>query len=160
MFEFVPVDLARGDLEALTADSDTIFHLAAEPGVRSSWGARYFQYVQNNIMATQHLLDAIKERPDVRFVNASSSSVYGDAEVFPTPESAPTRPRSPYGQTKLSAEHLCSLYRANYGVDRGLAALLHRLRTSATAGHGVPHLLPRGDRGHTGPDLRRRKPDA
>jgi UDP-glucuronate 4-epimerase len=116
-FEFVPVDLARGDLAELTADSDAIFHLAAEPGVRSSWGSRYLQYVQNNVIASQHLLDAVKDRPEVRFVYASSSSVYGDAEQRPTTEDAPTRPRSPYGQTKLSAEHLCSLYRDNYGVD-------------------------------------------
>lgn len=116
-FEFVPVDLARGDLEQLTAGSDTIFHLAAEPGVRASWGTRYTHYVQNNIVATQHLLEAVKERPDVRFVHTSSSSVYGEAAVRPTPEDAPTRPRSPYGQTKLSTEHLCGLYRANWGVD-------------------------------------------
>jgi UDP-glucose 4-epimerase len=116
-FEFVPVDLARGDLEALTADRDAVFHLAAEPGVRSSWGTRYAQYVQNNVIATQHLLEALKERDDVRLVNASSSSVYGDAEQRPTPETAPVQPMSPYGQTKLAAEHLCSLYTANYGLD-------------------------------------------
>lgn len=116
-FEFVPIDLARGDLVDLTAECDVVFHLAAEPGVRSSWGARYEKYLQNNVLATQHLLDAVKERPDVRFVFASSSSVYGDAELRPTPEEAPTRPVSPYGQTKLSAEHLCQLYRQNYGTD-------------------------------------------
>ena len=116
-FEFVPVDLSRGDLAELTAGSDVIFHLAAEPGVRSSWGQRYGQYVQNNIVATQHLLDAVKDRPDVRFVYASSSSIYGDAETLPTPEDSIPSPISPYGQTKLSAEHLCQLYRANYGVD-------------------------------------------
>ena len=116
-FEFVPVDLARGDLEALTDDRDAVFHLAAEPGVRSSWGGRYAQYVQNNIIATQHLLEALKDRDDVRLVNASSSSVYGDAEQRPTPETAPVQPLSPYGQTKLAAEHLCSLYVANYGLD-------------------------------------------
>jgi UDP-glucose 4-epimerase len=113
----VPVDLARGDLEALTDDRDAVFHLAAEPGVRSSWGARYAQYVQNNVIATQHLLEALKDRDDVRLVNASSSSVYGDAEQRPTPETAPVQPMSPYGQTKLAAEHLCSLYVANYGLD-------------------------------------------
>jgi UDP-glucose 4-epimerase len=116
-FEFVPVDLARGDLESLTADRDVVFHLAAEPGVRSSWGGRYGQYVQNNVIATQHLLEALKEREDIRLVNASSSSVYGDADLRPTPETALTQPLSPYGQTKLAAEHLCSLYASNYGVD-------------------------------------------
>lgn len=116
-FEFVPIDLARGALGDLTADSETIFHLAAEPGVRTSWGARYEKYLQNNVLATQQLLEAVKERPDVRLVYASSSSVYGDAAERPTSEEAPLRPLSPYGQTKLSAEHLCDLYHANYGLD-------------------------------------------
>jgi nucleoside-diphosphate-sugar epimerase len=116
-FEFVPVDLSRGDLAELTGDADVVYHLAAEPGVRSSWGARHLNYVNNNVIATQQLLEAIKERDDVRIVYSSSSSVYGDAELRPTPEEAPTHPLSPYGQTKLAAEHLCSLYRANFGVD-------------------------------------------
>jgi UDP-glucuronate 4-epimerase len=116
-FEFVPIDLGRGDLEDLVTDREVIFHLAAEPGVRSSWGARYGQYVHNNILGTQHLLDAAKERSGIRIVYASSSSVYGDARERPTTENAPVDPRSPYGQTKLSAEHLCSLYHQNFGLD-------------------------------------------
>jgi UDP-glucuronate 4-epimerase len=116
-FEFVPVDLSRGELDELIAGAETVFHLAAEPGVRSSWGARYQRYVQNNVIATQHLLECLKERTDTRLVNASSSSVYGDAEQLPTAEDARTRPLSPYGQTKLSAEQLCDLYHANYGLD-------------------------------------------
>jgi UDP-glucose 4-epimerase len=116
-FQFVPIDLGRGDLRELTDDRDTVIHLAAEPGVRSSWGTRYERYLYNNVTATQHLLEAIKDRDDVRLVNASSSSVYGNAEQRPTPETAPTQPLSPYGQSKLAAEHLCSLYAANYGLD-------------------------------------------
>jgi len=116
-FEFVPIDLSRGDLLELVNGTDVVFHLAAEPGVRSSWGSRFEKYLDNNVLATQHLLEALKSRPDVRLVYASSSSVYGNAEMRPTPEDAPTRPRSPYGQTKLSAELLCSLYRENYGLD-------------------------------------------
>jgi UDP-glucose 4-epimerase len=94
-----------------------IFHLAAEPGVRSSWGQRFENYLQNNVIATQHLLEALKDHPDTRLVYASSSSIYGDAEQLPTPESATPRPVSPYGVSKLSAEHLCYLYRVNYGLD-------------------------------------------
>jgi nucleoside-diphosphate-sugar epimerase len=67
-------------------------------------------------MATQHLLEAAKDWPG-RFVFASSSSVYGHAADLPTHESTVTRPVSPYGQTKLSAEHLCWVYESNYGVD-------------------------------------------
>ena len=116
-FEFVPVDLARGDLAELTAEADVVFHLAAEPGVRSGWGPRYGHFVRNNILATQHLLDALKDRDDVRLVFASSSSVYGDASQRPTPEDALREPLSPYGQTKVAAEQLCHLYAANYGLD-------------------------------------------
>jgi UDP-glucose 4-epimerase len=116
-FDFVPIDLARGDLFDLVADADVVFHLAAEPGVRSSWGARFESYVRNNVLATQHLLEAAKADPHKRFVYASSSSVYGLVDELPTTELAPTRPFSPYGVTKLSAEHLCSLYHANHGVS-------------------------------------------
>lgn len=116
-FEFVPIDLSRGDLQDVVADVDVIFHLAAEPGVRASWGHHFERYVRNNLVATQHLLDAAANWPEKRFVYASSSSVYGQAEAFPTPESAAPQPRSPYGTTKLAAEHLCLLYHANHGVN-------------------------------------------
>lgn len=116
-FEFVPVDLSRGDLRDLVADADVLFHLAAEPGVRASWGRHFERYLRNNVMATQHLLDAARGWPEKRLVFASSSSVYGQAEVFPTPETATPQPLSPYGMTKLAAEHLCLLYHANYGVN-------------------------------------------
>ena len=116
-FDFVPIDLARGDLLELVDESDVVFHLAAEPGVRGSWGERFEQYLRNNVLATQHLLEAARATPDRRFVYASSSSVYGQAELFPTSEDATPQPLSPYGVTKLSAEHLCSLYHTNHGVS-------------------------------------------
>jgi UDP-glucuronate 4-epimerase len=133
-FEFVPIDLSRGDLLAFVRAADVVFHLAAEPGVRASWGERYERYVQNNIIATQHLLEACREAPDVRVVYASSSSVYGDAApraggpagerasgragaLQSTSEEPSTRPISPYGQTKLAAEQLCGLYRHELGLD-------------------------------------------
>lgn len=116
-FEFIPIDLARGSLEDVVTGCDLIFHLAAEPGVRTSWGSRYEQYLRNNVLATQHLLEALRVRPQTRFVYASSSSVYGDSELRPTPETEDLRPRSPYGQTKAAMEYLCSLYRMNFGLD-------------------------------------------
>ena len=116
-FEFVPIDLSRGDLEELVADVDAICHLAAEPGVRPSWGQRFESYLRNNVAATQHLLEAARDSADKRFVYASSSSVYGQADAFPTSESTIPRPFSPYGMTKLSGEHLCSIYHSNYGLD-------------------------------------------
>jgi UDP-glucuronate 4-epimerase len=115
-FEFIPIDLARGDLFDLVSDADVVFHLAAEPGVRPSWGMRFEQYLRNNVLATQHLLEASRVAPPDRFVYASSSSIYGQAERFPTPEETIPRPFSPYGVTKLSAEHLCDLYHGNHGV--------------------------------------------
>jgi UDP-glucuronate 4-epimerase len=116
-FDFVPVDLSRGELRDLVEASDTVYHLAAEPGVRSSWGLRFDQYLRNNVLATQLLLEAMREFPGKRFVYASSSSIYGDAETLPTPEDAKPRPYSPYGMTKLAGEHLCALYQGNHGVD-------------------------------------------
>ena len=116
-FDFVPLDLSRGRLHDLVADSDVVFHLAAEPGARPSWGARFEAYLRNNVLATQHLLEATRAEPGKRFVYASSSSVYGQAERLPTTEGTTPRPFSPYGTTKLAAEHLCSLYHGNYGVE-------------------------------------------
>jgi nucleoside-diphosphate-sugar epimerase len=116
-FEFVPIDLSRGDLQDLVDDSDVVFHLAAEPGVRSSWGTRFEAYLRNNVAATQHLLEAARRSPEKRFVYASSSSIYGEPERLPTPESLVPKPFSPYGVTKLAGEHLCQLYHGNYGVQ-------------------------------------------
>ncbi|MEA2123317.1 MAG: hypothetical protein QOI80_99, partial [Solirubrobacteraceae bacterium] len=115
-FEFVPIDLARGDLADVVAESEVVYHLAAEPGVRSSWGGRFDTYLRNNVLATQHLLEAAREHPPARFVYASSSSIYGQAETLPTREDATPQPHSPYGTTKLAGEHMCSLYFANHGV--------------------------------------------
>jgi UDP-glucuronate 4-epimerase len=116
-FEFVPIDLSRGRLDDLVDECDVVFHLAAEPGVRSSWGTRFETYLLNNVLATQQLLEAAKRWPHKRFVYASSSSVYGQAERLPTDESVVPQPFSPYGCTKLAAEQLCRLYHDNYGVQ-------------------------------------------
>lgn len=116
-FVFVPIDLAQGALQDLVEEVDVICHLAAEPGVRPSWGQRFESYVRNNVLATQHLLEAASIRSEKRLVYASSSSIYGDAENFPTSEEATPSPRSPYGLTKLDGEHLCSIYRRNLGLD-------------------------------------------
>jgi UDP-glucose 4-epimerase len=115
-FEFAPIDLARGDLADIVGECDVVYHLAAEPGVRASWGRRFQSYVRNNVMATQHLLEAASAHELQRFVYASSSSVYGQAERLPTAEDLLPRPFSPYGITKLSGEHLCLAYHANHGV--------------------------------------------
>ncbi len=92
-----------------------VFHLAAQAGVRRSWGAEFSHYVDSNILATQKLLEAIKGT-GIPIVYSSSSSVYGDTRDLPMREEHVTSPVSPYGATKLSAEHLCELYRVNFGV--------------------------------------------
>jgi UDP-glucuronate 4-epimerase len=116
-FSFVGADLVTVDAERLLDGCDVVFHLAAEPGVRSSWGQRFDRYLRNNIRATQRLLEASARAPERRIVYASSSSVYGESEALPTPEDAPPQPLSPYGVTKLAAEQLCKLYHAEQGVD-------------------------------------------
>jgi len=115
-FELAERDLAEGGSE-LADECDVIFHLAGEPGVRDSWGKRFESYLRNNVIATQKLLETAKAWPEKRFVYASSSSIYGQAKTFPTPESVPPRPLSPYAVSKLAAENLCRLYHSNFGVD-------------------------------------------
>jgi UDP-glucuronate 4-epimerase len=116
-FRLVTADLVSADVHALLEGCDVVFHLAAEPGVRSSWGGRFDRFTHNNVIATQRLLEAAIATPERRFVYASSSSVYGESQRLPTPEDATPQPLSPYGVTKLAAEQLCRLYHANHGID-------------------------------------------
>jgi nucleoside-diphosphate-sugar epimerase len=118
------LDLALPDARArlgaalpdLVSDASHVFHLAAQPGVRASWGATFETYSNNNVLATQLMLEAAKQAGVGAFVYASSSSVYGDTDEFPMREDARCRPYSPYGVTKLAAENLCQLYWRNFGV--------------------------------------------
>jgi nucleoside-diphosphate-sugar epimerase len=113
---FLEADLSEAPLAPLLDGVDRVFHLAGQPGVRASWGPDFVEYVRHNIAATQRLLEASMLHPLRKFVFASSSSVYGDAEAYPTPESLRPQPVSPYGVTKLAAEHLCEVYRTSFGV--------------------------------------------
>jgi UDP-glucose 4-epimerase len=115
-FRLIEDDLREADLDRLLDGADNVYHLAGQAGVRPSWGERFAEYVNHNIAATQRLLEAAKAAPLRKFVFASSSSVYGDAKELPVTEQTLPRPVSPYGVTKLAAEHLCSLYGQNYGV--------------------------------------------
>lgn len=115
-FSFVEAPLQGADLGRLLDGVTHVFHLAAQAGVRRSWGADFAVYATHNVEATQRLLEAVKDRRLEKFVYASSSSVYGDAVSIPMREDAMPQPVSPYGVTKLAAEHLCSLYHVNYGV--------------------------------------------
>ncbi|SDQ67887.1 NAD-dependent epimerase/dehydratase family protein [Quadrisphaera sp. DSM 44207] len=109
-------ELSDAELSGLLDGVDVVYHLAAQPGVRSSWQSGFALYAQANVVVTQRLLEAAHRSSVGRFVYASSSSVYGRAATYPTGEDAPTRPFSPYGVTKLAAEHLCGLYADNWGV--------------------------------------------
>jgi UDP-glucose 4-epimerase len=115
-FTLVEGALQTMALEPVLEGVTHVFHLAAQAGVRKSWGADFRVYTSHNIDATQRLLEAVKGRPLTRFVYASTSSVYGDEAPMPMHEDLPVHPVSPYGVTKLAAEHLCYLYRVNYGI--------------------------------------------
>jgi len=115
-FSFMEADLLHMDLPRLLSSVDYVFHQAGQPGVRPSWRQNFELYLTNNVLATQRLLEAAIDSGIKRFVFASSSSVYGDAESMPTPEDALPKPVSPYGASKLAAEHLCYLYWKNFGV--------------------------------------------
>ncbi len=116
-FTFIEGDLLDLHLPQLLEGVDWIFHQAAQAGVRASWGQEFSRYVDCNVLATQRLLEAALQVKSVqRFVYASSSSVYGEAATLPVVESVIPRPVSPYGVTKLAAEHLCTLYHRNFGL--------------------------------------------
>jgi nucleoside-diphosphate-sugar epimerase len=114
-FTLLEHDLGRADLAALP-EVTVVFHQAAQAGVRSSWGKDFAAYVHHNVFATQRLLERYRGSKLERFVYASSSSVYGDAERYPTDEAMLPRPFSPYGVTKLAGEHLVLLYGRNFGL--------------------------------------------
>jgi UDP-glucose 4-epimerase len=115
-FAFVDQDLLDVDLGALLDGVTHVFHLAAQAGVRKSWGRDFDVYVSNNISATQRLLEACAGRSLERIVYASTSSVYGDEASIPMREDQRLQPVSPYGVSKLAAEHLGHLYHVNHGL--------------------------------------------
>jgi nucleoside-diphosphate-sugar epimerase len=115
-FRFAEAKIQTADLPALLDGVTHVFHLAAQAGVRKSWGQDFKIYTVNNIDATQMLLEACVGRPIERFVHASSSSVYGDRAAIPMREDALPQPVSPYGVTKLAAEQLGYLYHVNFKV--------------------------------------------
>ena len=115
-FRFVEASILEVNLTELLEGVEVVFHQAAQAGVRASWGENFKIYSDNNILATQVLLEACTSHPVEKFIYASSSSVYGDTQDLPMKESSLPCPVSPYGVSKLAAEHLCRLYFRNFGV--------------------------------------------
>ena len=115
-FSFEEVRIQDADLDRLLDGVTHVFHLAAQAGVRKSWGRDFQVYTSHNVDASQQLLEACVGRKIHRFVYASSSSLYGDHVPIPMREDALPQPVSPYGVTKLAAEQLGYLYFVNHGV--------------------------------------------
>lgn len=116
-FQFKKMELDRDDLTELLDGVQAIFHTAGQAGVRGSWGSQFETYLRDNTLATQRLLEGCVEHPALkRFIFSSSSSVYGNSQSLPVTEQALPGPISPYGVTKLAAEHLCTLYAETSGV--------------------------------------------
>jgi nucleoside-diphosphate-sugar epimerase len=115
-FELHELDLSADPVDELLDGVEVVFHLAAQAGVRGSFGRTFDVYVRHNVIATQRVLEAAVRRPGIRCVYASSSSVYGNADCVPTPEDAPRRPVSPYGMTKVATEELAGVYSRSYGI--------------------------------------------
>lgn len=109
-FSLIEGDLREIGLAQVLRGVDLIYHLAGQPGVRGSWGHQFGQYSRNNVEATQRLLEAAMAVGGIPLVYASSSSVYGNLTTMPLREDMTPAPVSPYGVTKLAAEHLCRLY--------------------------------------------------
>lgn len=116
-FELRELDLRTADLESMLDGVDVVYHQAGQPGVRLSWDSGFETYESCNVLATQRLLEAARNVGVSRVVYASSSSVYGNAVRYPVTEDMVPHPHSPYGVTKLAAEHLCGLYAANYDLS-------------------------------------------
>jgi UDP-glucose 4-epimerase len=115
-FTFLEATLQDMDLKPVLAGVTHVFHQAAQAGVRKSWGRDFDVYTRNNIEATQRVLEAMVGLPIQKYVYASSSSVYGDNVPLPMREDTYLQPLSPYGVSKLAAEHLGQLYWANHGI--------------------------------------------
>lgn len=115
-FAFIEANLLEYDLSRLLEGVDYVFHQAAQAGVRASWGQNFSVYTENNVLATQRLLEEAKGLPIKKIIYASSSSIYGNAKELPVTEETLPQPISPYGVTKLAAEHLCRLYWVNFRV--------------------------------------------
>src|SRR5262249_29464352 len=115
-FNFVEADLSAVDLSPILAGMDYVFHQAGQPGVRSSWGEQFPTYLRHNVLVSQRLLEAARQASVRRFIYASSSSIYGNAPDLPIRETTLPGPISPYGVTKLAAEHLMLLYAANFDL--------------------------------------------
>jgi UDP-glucuronate 4-epimerase len=111
--DVVRLDLAEDDLDL--AGVDGVFHLAGQPGVRS-FGDVFEEYVRRNLLASRKVFEAAASAR-VRVVFASSSSIYGEAERYPTPEETEPRPISPYGITKLGCEQLAHAYAQGFGLE-------------------------------------------
>ena len=150
-FDLISADLATCEIESLVLGSQIVFHHAAQSGVRTSFTPGFAAYCANNVLATQRVLQAATTTGVPRLVFASSSSVYGNAVSYPTSEDDFPRPYSPYGVTKLAAEHLCSLYAANwrlptvslryftvYGPRQRPDMAINRLFTCALGGKPFP----------------------
>jgi UDP-glucose 4-epimerase len=116
LFRLVESRLQDSDLASLLEGASHVYHLAAQAGVRASWGGEFSHYTENNVLATQRLLEGALAAGRPTVVYASSSSVYGDAPALPLREDGPCQPVSPYGVTKLAGEHLAVLYQRNHGL--------------------------------------------
>jgi len=115
-FNLIDGDLLGINIDQMIEGIDVIFHLAGQPSVQNSWGENFQTYTDRNIVLTQRLLRAAKKVDTLRFVNSSSSSIYGKVTSVPTNEADEKRPVSPYGVTKLAAENLVSLYGSEFGM--------------------------------------------
>lgn len=115
-FRLVEVDLARDELNSALEGVEVVFHLASRSGLGTVSEDQFGEYVRDNILSTQRLLEALRDRSLLRFVYASSSSVYGEAEGLPTKETSIPRPLSTYGITKLAAEHLVRQHGRDFGT--------------------------------------------
>ncbi len=116
-FHFFEQDITYDDMDSLIQGCDYVFHMAAQAGVRNSWGEAFVNYSNNNVLGTQRLLEASARHRIKRFIFASSSSVYGNNKAYPLHEDYLHMPISPYAVTKVAGEQLCKAYNVGFGLN-------------------------------------------
>lgn len=148
----ITADLRDCALEPLLMEADTLFHLAGQPGVRTSWAGGFDHYLADNLLVTHRLAECAAKLGTPRLILASSSSVYGPTTGTPSRESDPLTPISPYAISKLAAEQLCIAhcgqaghltesvalrYFTVYGPGQRSDMLIHRALTAAATGEPI-----------------------
>lgn len=117
-FRFIELDLIVVSLDFYLKNVDCVINFAALPGQAKSWES-FKNYQDSNLLIVSNILNSLKNRPEVYFIQISSSSVFGNSR----PGNREFNPLSPYGVTRLAAEHLVRVYQETSGNNSAILRL-------------------------------------